>query len=127
MEFNKLIPELSVKDIQKSKKFYLDLLGFQLNYERIEDQFAFISLNGAQMMIEQCNEHWQTAELEYPYGRGINFQIEIDNIEILLQNLKKHNIPLFRDLMTNSYSGFTQKEFIVQDPDGYLLRFCQSY
>ncbi|MBG9810084.1 aldoketomutase [Bacillus endophyticus] len=127
MEFNKLIPELSVKDIQKSKKFYLDVLGFQLNYERIEDQFAFISLNGAQMMIEQCNGHWQTAELEYPYGRGINFQIEIDNTEILLQNLKKHNIPLFRDLMTNSYSEFTQKEFIVQDPDGYLLRFCQSY
>jgi catechol 2,3-dioxygenase-like lactoylglutathione lyase family enzyme len=127
MEFNKLIPELSVKDIQKSKTFYLDVLGFQLNYERIEDQFAFISLNGAQMMIEQCNGHWQTGELEYPYGRGINFQIEIDNIEVLLQNLKKHNIPLFRDLMTNSYSEFTQKEFIVQDPDGYLLRFSQSY
>ncbi|RPK04744.1 bleomycin resistance protein [Priestia endophytica] len=127
MGFNKLIPELSVKDIQKSKTFYLDVLGFQLNYERIEDQFAFISLNGAQMMIEQCNGHWQTGELEYPYGRGINFQIEVDNIEILLQNLKKHNIPLFRDLMTNSYSEFTQKEFIVQDPDGYLLRFSQSY
>ncbi|RAS71675.1 bleomycin resistance protein [Priestia endophytica] len=127
MEFNKLIPELSVKDIQKSKTFYLNVLGFQLNYERIEDQFAFISLNGAQMMIEQCNGHWQTGELEYPYGRGINFQIEIDNIEVLLQNLKKHNIPLFRDLMTNSYSEFTQKEFIVQDPDGYLLRFCESY
>ncbi|MGG1217301.1 VOC family protein [Priestia endophytica] len=127
MEFNRLIPELSVKDIQKSKTFYLDVLGFQLNYERIEDQFAFISLNDAQMMIEQCNGHWQTGELEYPYGRGINFQIEIDNIEVLLQNLKKHNIPLFRDLMTNSYSEFTQKEFIVQDPDGYLLRFCQSY
>ncbi|RAS77318.1 bleomycin resistance protein [Priestia endophytica] len=127
MEFNKLIPELSVKDIQKSKKFYLDVLGFQLIYERIEDQFAFISLNGAQMMIEQCNGHWQTGKLEYPYGRGINFQIEIENIEILLENLKKHNIPLFRDLMTNCYSGFTQKEFIVQDLDGYLLRFFQSY
>ncbi|YBV93675.1 VOC family protein (plasmid) [Bacillus sp. PK9-021] len=126
MEFNKLIPELSVKDIQKSKRFYLDVLGFQLKYERIEDQFAFISLNGAQMMIEQCNGHWQTSELEYPYGRGINFQIEVENIEILLQNVKKHNIPLFRDIMTNSYSGFTQKEFIVQDPDGYLLRFSQA-
>ncbi|MFP7226508.1 VOC family protein, partial [Priestia filamentosa] len=106
---------------------YLDILGFQLIYERIEDQFAFISLNGAQMMIEQCNGHWQTGKLEYPYGRGINFQIEIENIEILLENLKKHNIPLFRDLMTNCYSEFTQKEFIVQDLDGYLLRFCQSY
>lgn len=31
MEFNRLIPELSVKDIQKSKTFYLDVLEFQLN------------------------------------------------------------------------------------------------
>ncbi|RAS81325.1 bleomycin resistance protein [Priestia endophytica] len=126
MEFNKLIPELSVKDIRTSKNFYLDVLGFHLEYERIEDQFAFISLNGAQMMIEQYNGHWKTDELEHPYGRGINFQIEVENIEILLRNLKKHNIPLFREVMTSTYSGFTQKEFLVQDPDGYLLRFSKN-
>ncbi|MED4618961.1 VOC family protein, partial [Priestia megaterium] len=74
-----------------------------------------------------CNGHWETAELEYPYGRGINFQIEVENIEVILQNLKNHNISLFRDTMINNYSGFTQKEFIVQDPDGYLLRFSQAY
>jgi catechol 2,3-dioxygenase-like lactoylglutathione lyase family enzyme len=127
MKFNKLIPELSVKDFYKSKEFYLEILGFELAYERLEDQFAFISLNGAQMMIEQCNGHWETSELEYPYGRGINFQIEVENIEVILQNLKNHNISLFRDAMINNYSGFTQKEFIVQDPDGCLLRFSQAY
>ncbi|MFL0574190.1 bleomycin resistance protein [Priestia megaterium] len=127
MKFNKLIPELSVKNIHKSKEFYLEILQFQLIYERIEDKFAFISLDGAQMMIEQCNGHWQTGELEYSYGRGINFQIEVEDIESILQNLKKHSIPLFRDLMLNNYSGFTQKEFIVQDPDGYLLRFSQAF
>ncbi|MFE8065057.1 bleomycin resistance protein [Priestia megaterium] len=125
MKFNKLIPELSVKDINKSKEFYLEILEFQLLYERIEEKFAFISLNGAQIMIEECNGHWQTGELEYPYGRGINFQIEVENIESILQNLKKHRIKLFRDSMLNNYSGFIQKEFIVQDPDGYLLRFSQ--
>jgi catechol 2,3-dioxygenase-like lactoylglutathione lyase family enzyme len=125
MKFNKLIPELSVKDINKSKEFYLEILEFQLVYERIEEKFAFISLNGAQIMIEECNGHWQTGELEYPYGRGINFQIGVENIESILQNLKKHRIKLFRDSMLNNYSGFIQKEFIVQDPDGYLLRFSQ--
>ena len=126
MKFNTLIPELSVKDIQKSKQFYLEILGFQLDYERVEDNFAFVSLDEAQIMIEQSNGYWQTGELKYPYGRGVNFQIEVKDIEILLRNLKKHNVALFRDIMTNSYSGFIQKEFIVQDPDGYLLRFCQG-
>ena len=77
MKFNKLIPELSVKDITRSKEFYLEILEFQLIYERVTEKFAFISLNGAQIMIEKCNGHWQTGELKHPYGRGINFQIEV--------------------------------------------------
>ncbi|MGG0032184.1 VOC family protein [Priestia megaterium] len=111
--------------MNRSKEFYLEILEFQLIYERAEEKFAFISLNGAQIMIEECNGHWQTGELEYPYGRGINFQIEVENIESILQNLKRHRIKLFRESMLNNYSGFIQKEFIVQDPDGYLLRFSQ--
>ncbi|WP_394542858.1 bleomycin resistance protein [Priestia aryabhattai] len=125
MKFNKLIPELSVKDITRSKEFYLEILEFQLIYERVTEKFAFISLNGAQIMIEECNGHWQTGELKHPYGRGINFQIEVKNIESILQNLKEHKVTLFRASMLNNYSGFVQKEFIVQDPDGYLLRFSQ--
>ncbi len=30
MEFNQLIPELTVKDIEKTKNFYLDVLKFKL-------------------------------------------------------------------------------------------------
>ncbi|MGI8350359.1 bleomycin resistance protein [Niallia circulans] len=126
MNFNKLIPELSVKNIQQSKEFYLGILGFKLEYERKEDNFAFISLNGAQMMIEQYNGFWQTGELNYPYGRGINFQIEVENIEEILHKIKKHNILLFKEVMINEYSEYIQKEFLVQDPDGYLLRFSQN-
>ncbi|UPO91022.1 VOC family protein [Niallia sp. Man26] len=126
MNFNKLIPELSVKDIQQSKEFYLGVLGFKLEYERKEDKFAFISLNGAQMMIEQYNGFWQTGELNYPYGRGINFQIEVEDIEEILNGIKKYNILLFKEVMVSTYSEYIQKEFLVQDPDGYLLRFSQN-
>lgn len=54
-KFNKLIPELSVLDINKSLNFYLNILLFNLEYERKEDKFAMISLNGSQIMIEQIN------------------------------------------------------------------------
>lgn len=47
MKFNALVPELSVTDIEKSKSFYTKLLGFQLEYERKNDKFAFLSLNNA--------------------------------------------------------------------------------
>lgn len=44
MDFNKFIPELSVKDINISKQFYIDIIGFKLEYERKENKFIFISL-----------------------------------------------------------------------------------
>ena len=51
MKFNSLIPEVSVIDIKESKRFYIDILGFKLEYERPEDKFAFLSLGDIQIMI----------------------------------------------------------------------------
>ena len=73
MGFNKLIPELSVANIEKSKYFYINILGFKLEYERKDDQFAFLSYQGSQIMIEQINNNWNVSKLEYPFDRGINF------------------------------------------------------
>ena len=60
MKFNKLIPELSVSNIERSKLFYTEVLGFRIEYERVEDKFAFLSLGEAQIMIEELNDHWDT-------------------------------------------------------------------
>lgn len=55
MKFNKLIPELTVSDINKSKQFYTEILGFKKEYERIKDKFVFLSLGEAQIMLEEEN------------------------------------------------------------------------
>lgn len=128
MKFNRLIPELSVSNIEKSKKFYMNILGFKLEYERTKDKFAFLSLGEAQIMIEEVNGYWNTDKLEYPFGRGVNFQIEVNNIEDIRDRLIKNGFKLFRDITTSEYecsrAVLVQKEFLVQDLDGYLLRFC---
>jgi catechol 2,3-dioxygenase-like lactoylglutathione lyase family enzyme len=130
MKFNGLIPELFVSNINKSKKFYIDILGFHLEYERLENKFAFLSYGEAQIMIEEINENWNTGELQYPFGRGINFQIATDDVYKLAYKLKKNNIILFRDIMESRYrcndEVIVEKEILVQDPDGYLLRFSQT-
>ncbi|MGW8426745.1 VOC family protein [Peribacillus simplex] len=77
---NSLVPELSVSDINKSLNFYLNILSFKLEYQRPEDKFAMLSLNDCQIMIEEINGYWQTGELSYPFGRGINFQITVSAI-----------------------------------------------
>jgi hypothetical protein len=127
MKFNKLIPELAVSDFSKSLEFY-KMLGFKVEYSRKD--FAFLSFEGSQTMIQQANDAWKTAELIKPYGRGINFQIEVKNVEKLLNLIKENNYPIAYQLKENEYEvkgeKTKQKEFLIKDLDGYLLRFCQE-
>ena len=126
MEFNSLIPELSVTDINTSKKFYTSI-GFIVKYERIEDKFCFLELEDNQIMIEQINDNWNTGVLEYPFGRGINISMSIKNIDKYYENLVNKKINMFKKLEVHEYKVnniiYEDKEFLIQDPDGYLLRF----
>lgn len=124
--YNSLIPELSVSNIDISKKFYLDL-GFKIRYERKENKFCFLQLEGNQIIIEENNDNWNTGKLEHPYGRGINLSMTVSNIEKMYEILKEKNIKFFLDLEIHEYRIDDKisydKEFLIQDPDGYLLRF----
>lgn len=128
--WNRMVPELTVTDLLASLHFYADVLGFNIMIRRTNPDFAYISLGEAQLMLELYHgEGWNTAELVSPLGRGVNFQIEVDDIEQVLARVHAHGVSLYRDLRDNYYStGETtacQREFLVQDPDGYLLRFSQ--
>lgn len=65
--------------------------------------------------------------MKYPFCNGINFQIDIGDMEELVGNVKAQNVPLFRDIFISSYQCGDvcdeKKEVLMQDPDGYLLRF----
>lgn len=126
VKFNKLIPELSVSDINKSKEFYLSL-GFSIIYERVDDKFCFLELDGNQLMIEEVNENWNVGELEYPFGRGVNISMEVSDIDKLYSFVKEKQYPIFREMQIDSYQVgdkvYHDKQFLIQDLDGYLLRF----
>ena len=127
MKFNSLIPELTVRDVERTKNFYTQVLRFNIEYERPEDKFVFLSLEENQLMFEQDNGGWNTGVLEYPFGRGVNFEMSVSNVEELYGRVITVGIEPFRRLTTSRYRNGTgeivQKKFLVQDPDGYLLRF----
>lgn len=130
IKFNALIPEISVKNIEKSKEFYISILGFKLEYERVLDKFIFLSFGEAQLMVEEINGYWSVGEISYPFGNGVNFQIYTENIDDIYKVCKQKNLIFFRELMINEYKInnqiVTEKEFLIQDPDGYLIRFQKT-
>jgi catechol 2,3-dioxygenase-like lactoylglutathione lyase family enzyme len=125
-----LVPELLVSDHGVSRDFYVRIIGFTVRYERPAEKFSYLDLGGAELMIEEETDFWTTAPRERPYGRGINLQIEVDALDPILSRLREAGIALFRPVEEawyrsgDTYSG--NRQFLVQDPDGYLLRMFED-
>ena len=127
-----LIPELYCTDFKVSLDFYTRVLEFKILYQREEEGFAMLERQGAQLMIDQIGlgRTWHTGELEYPFGRGINLQIQTVSIYDFYARLKKREVAFFLDIeekwyrLKKGYGG--NRQFIVQDPDGFALRFFED-
>lgn len=131
MFFNKNIPELDVTNLEKSIKFYTSC-GFKIEYERKEDKFVFLSLGEIQFMLQELDleNKWEVGKLKYPFGRGVNFQLEVADVDSIYKSLIENGYKIMIDIEENWYRQNNKflgnKEFLVQDPDGYLLRFSED-
>ena len=130
---NKLVPELIVTDLHASLHFWTTLVGFSIAYERPEEGFVYLDLDGAQIMLEQQNSverQWLSDELTTPFGRGINPQIEVVCVDTVINRLQTVGWPLFVEREDFWYRAGNkevgQRQFLAQDPDGYLVRLIES-
>jgi catechol 2,3-dioxygenase-like lactoylglutathione lyase family enzyme len=125
----RLVPELLVADLHESLRFWRDLCGFTVAFDRLDEGFAYLDRDGAQIMLEERgrNRNWVTALLEALLGRGVNFQVSVSAIEPILAALSQTEWPLFMEPERKWYrTGDVETgvhQFLVQDPDGYLIRF----
>lgn len=130
---NALVPEFAVTNWIVSKNFYCDILGFTCRYERQDEGFCYLCLGNAELMIDQIGtgRTFDDGHLPsvYPFGKGVNIQIQVEDIRPLTSALKTAGISLYLALEDKWYGkGDTEmgnRQFIVADPDGYLLRFYQ--
>lgn len=127
----RLVPELICSDLVASLAFYR-VLGFRIAYARPEESFAYLERDGADLMLEQplrWDRLCPRADLDHPYGRGINLSIDVDDVDTVHATLLAAGHELFLPLEERWYgrSGDTVgvRQFAVQDPDGYLLRISQ--
>src|SRR4051812_43632837 len=79
----RLVPELICSDLARSRGFYTGVLGFRVLHERPAERFAHLEREGAEIMLEQPLTHdrlFPSAELSQPYGRGMNLEIDVDDV-----------------------------------------------
>jgi uncharacterized glyoxalase superfamily protein PhnB len=89
---------------------------------------------GAQVMLDEyvhgSARSWIAGPLEAPFGRGMNLDIRTDNVEELYEKVKASGAKIFLPIEDKWYRAndidLGSRQFIVLDPDGYLLRFSGS-
>jgi len=128
-----IVPELDVADLARSVSFYVDVLGFSVRIERPEELFAYLTRGPVHLMLEQADgpgRRFRTAPLEYPFGRGMNLQIEVPDVDHLHAQALRAGATIYIPLEERWYrQGDVEaglRQFVVIDPDGYLLRFFSS-
>jgi catechol 2,3-dioxygenase-like lactoylglutathione lyase family enzyme len=129
--FAALVPELVCTDIERSVRFYTDVLGFEVLYSRADERFAYLRREGAEIMLEQpTGRSFVIAPLEYPFGRGIVPQIWVSDIQSLYAAVVSAGAELHLPLEEKWYRMGElvggNHQFVVIDPDGYLMRFAED-
>src|SRR5207248_2067552 len=122
----RLVPELDVANLTTSLAFYVDVIGCIVLYTRTEENFVFLDLEGAHLMLQQASgpgRRFRTAPLEYPYGRGVNFQIRVANVDQLYERVRPGNAKIIIPIESKWYrrddAELGNRQFVVADPDGY--------
>lgn len=133
-----LIPELACSNLDESLLFYTEVLGFVILYQRPEEGFAMLERQMSRVMLDQVTlgtndinlRTWIAAPLEKPYGRGVNLQIRTDDVQSLYNHVQVRSKQIFLPIEDKWYRVddvlFGSRQFIILDPDGYLLRFFES-
>jgi hypothetical protein len=115
-------------------------IGFSVQFERVDEGFAAIALGGASLMLQPIDtfddvsdrefvdaRKWITGKLEHPFGRGLNIQIHVTDHDGVYNRLLKNDYPIKFPMEERWYRVNRQmigvRQFMVMDPDGFLLRF----
>ena len=126
-----MVTELLVDDLEASLTFWQDVLGFAVAYRRPQERFVYLEHDeGQQIMLCQRNGRFETGPLHRPLGQGAMFQIYLRHIDPVLSRLNAGKWPIYlgprevwRQVGDHEHG---QREFFVQDPDGYLLMLAES-
>ena len=140
-----LVPEFDVRDLDRSLRFYVGVIGFVVIFERAKERFVYLGLGAAELMLQDASgpgRRFRTAPLERPFGRGINFQIAVPDVDEILRAVHAAGVEPLIEIEERWYevnvvtpSGrwsergvmeVGNRQFVVADPDGYLLRFYTS-
>ncbi len=104
---------LLVRDIESSRRFYTEVLGFKTSPENRPNAVAFLA-QPINFAIRKSPADFQPSTQP---GQGIMLWFRADDAVALHEQLKSKGVPITQPLADSPFG----KTFTVRDPDGYLI------
>ena len=114
------IPHLRILDYQKAVDFYVDSLGFKIDFEwRHEPGFPVYMGICLGTLYIHLSEH----EGSGPSGQGRGLTLSVTNADSWFETLKHKGIKFEQEIQTQPWGS---REFIMHDPFGNTIVVTSS-
>jgi uncharacterized glyoxalase superfamily protein PhnB len=127
MKFNKLTPNLVVRDVAASMDFYKSVLGFQ-SAITVPEQTPYVFGSVTNGAVEIFFNDQKAVADDYPplgakpIGGALTLFIEVEGIEEILAKVKASKAKVVMPLKTQFYG---MREFAFKDPEGWIITIAE--
>lgn len=107
---------LQVRDLEKSKVFYVNVLGFQPTEDPRPDAIVFQNDAGAIFAIRTPIQPLPT---DGHLGHGASLWFDVTDVDIIYEHVKENDGTVIAPPQPGPFG----KQITIADPDGYTLVF----
>ncbi|MGC7411159.1 VOC family protein [Pandoraea pneumonica] len=108
VQFGRIAPTLSVTDLDRSLRFYTDVLGFEKVFEAGSPVgFVILKKDGAELHLSRDAQHRATSQNVA--------HLMVANADALHNHLEQHRVRIVKGLRTMDIG---LRAFVFADPDG---------
>ena len=127
MKFESLAPNLMVKDVNESIKYYTEILGFSLLMTQPEQgvfEWAFMQKDNIYIMFQKES----SIKAEYPQlealkvGGALTFYVKVKEMKSFYENIKE-KVNIIHELHMTPYG---EEEFAIMDLNGFIFTFSNA-
>jgi len=127
MQIKKLTPNLVVRNVEASLKFYGEVLGLEKAIS-VPDESPYVFASVSNGSVEIFFNDQKTVAAEYPrlaaaIGASLTLYMEVDSLQSILDRVQKAGAKISMPV-TDQFYGM--KEFAFEDGDGYTITIAQK-
>ena len=127
MQIKKLTPNLIVRNVEVSLKFYRKILGLDAVIT-VPDQSPYVFASVSNGSVEIFFDDQKAVATEYPklaatIAASLTLYMEVDSLPAVLDHVQKAGAKISMPV-TDQFYGM--KEFAFEDPDGYTITIAQK-